>query len=332
MKAIIPVAGTGARLRPHTYTQPKALMPLAGKTVIDFTIEQLHNAGIDEFIFIVGYLGEKIQEHVTGKYPELAMHFVYQDKREGTGHAIKLAKDIVQNDELLIFMGDTYADFDVKAVLRAQASMIAVKKVDDPRGFGVAEISSDGYIKKLVEKPTIPMSNEALVGVYKIKETEVLFDCLDELFSRKIKSPGDYHLTDALQCMLEKGVAMKPFGVKLWFDCGRKESLLETNAFLLKSNGTNIHDTVLTNCSIIIPPVSIGEGAVIENSIVGPHISIGDNSRISNSIIKNSIIGAYCILDDMIINNSITGSDVVLQGNAKTLNIGDNTEINFNNI
>ncbi len=330
MKAIIPVAGTGAKLRPHTYTQPKALMPLAGKTVLDFTIEHLHKAGIDEFIFIVGYLSEKVEEHVMEKYPALTCHFIYQDKREGTGHAIRLAKDIVKDDELFIVMGDTITEFDIAEVIAAEESMIAIKRVDDPRGFGVAEINEDGYISRLVEKPTIPMSNNALVGVYKIKETKVLYDCLDRLFSDNIKSHGEYHLTDALQCMIEKGVRMKSFKVNRWFDCGRKDTLIETNAFLLKMQGTTIPENVITEDSIIIPPVSIGEGSVIMGSIIGPHISIGENTKVLNSILKDSIVGSYTTLEDMVINKSLIGSDVVLTGSAKRLNVGDNTEINFN--
>lgn len=330
MKAIIPVAGTGAKLRPHTYTQPKALMPLAGKTVLDFTVEHLQKAGIKEFIFIIGYLGEKIEEHVTEKYPNLICHFVYQDKREGTGHAIRLAKDIVNNDELIIIMGDTISEFDATSVINADETMIAIKRVDDPRGFGVAEIDDSGYISRLVEKPKIPMSNNALIGVYRIKETQVLYECLDRLFSNNIKSHGEYHLTDALQCMIEKGVKMQPFKVNRWFDCGRKESLIETNAFLLKRQGTSIPDSVVTEDSIIIPPVSIGKGSVIIGSIIGPHISVGDNTRVINSIVKDSIVGSYSTLEDMVVSKSLIGSDVVLTGAAKSLNVGDNTEINFN--
>ena len=331
MKAIIPVAGTGAKLRPHTYTQPKALMPLAGKTVLDFTIDYLYKAGIEEFIFIVGYLSEKIEEHVKNKYPQLTCHFVYQDRREGTGHAIRLAKDIVKDDELLIVMGDTITEFDIEEVIAADETMIAIKRVDDPRGFGVANIDAEGYISRLVEKPAIPMSNNALVGVYRIKETPVLYECLDRLFSDNIKSHGEYHLTDALQCMIDKGVKMKSFKVNRWFDCGRKETLIETNAFLLKTQGTSIPDSVVSESSIIIPPVSIGEGSVIVGSIIGPHISIGENTKVVNSILKDSIVGSYTTLEDMVVNKSLIGSDVVLTGDAKTLNVGDNTEINFNN-
>ena len=175
MKAIIPVAGAGTKLRPHTYTQPKALIPLAGKTILSIIVDQLSEAGINEFIFIVGYLGEKIKDYVHEKYPDLQVHFVQQSDRHGIGHAIQLAKEIVGEDELFIVLGDTICEYDVKAVLDMPYSVLGVKKVDDPRDFGVAEIGEDGFITKVVEKPQIPKSNMALVGIYRIKETGFLF-------------------------------------------------------------------------------------------------------------------------------------------------------------
>jgi glucose-1-phosphate thymidylyltransferase len=173
MKAIIPVAGAGAKLRPHTYTQPKALIPIAGKTILSFIVDQLHEAGINEFVFIVGYLGEKIQEYVKQMYPDLTTHFVYQNERQGTGHAIELTKNIVGNDEVFVTLGDTICEFDIKDVMNSPYNMLGVKKVDDPRDFGVAEINEEGFIEHLVEKPSIPKSNMALVGLYKIKESNV---------------------------------------------------------------------------------------------------------------------------------------------------------------
>jgi glucose-1-phosphate thymidylyltransferase len=166
MKAIIPVAGAGTKLRPHTYTQPKALIPLAGKTVLSIIIDQCHEAGINDFIFIVGYLGEKIQDYVKARYPKLTCHFVYQNERYGTGHAIDLAKEIVGDDEIFIVLGDTIAEYDLAEVLKSPYSMLGVKKVDDPRNFGVAEIEETGFISRVVEKPAIPKSNMALVGLY----------------------------------------------------------------------------------------------------------------------------------------------------------------------
>ena len=165
MKAIIPVAGAGTKLRPHSYTQPKALIPLAGKTVLSIIIDQLKDAGINEFIFIVGYLGDKIQDHVKHKYPDLKAHFVHQTERHGIGHAIQLTKEIVGDDEIFIVLGDTICEYNIEEVLKSEHSMLGLKKVDDPRDFGVAEINCDAVVSHVVEKPHIPKSNMALVGV-----------------------------------------------------------------------------------------------------------------------------------------------------------------------
>src|SRR4029078_4651495 len=218
MKAIIPVAGAGTKLHPHTYTQPKALIPLAGKTILSINVDQLHDAGINDFVFIVGYLGEKIQDYIKTKYPDLNCHFVYQNIRKGTGHAIDLAKQIIGNDEVFIALGDTICEYDIKEVLNSSYSMLGVKKVDDPRNFGVAEIDDDGFISRVVEKPSIPKSNMALVGVYKIKETERLFSCIQSLTEKKINSYDEFSITDALQCMIQMGAKFKSYKVPNWFD------------------------------------------------------------------------------------------------------------------
>jgi glucose-1-phosphate thymidylyltransferase len=169
MKAIIPVAGAGTKLRPHTYTQPKALIPLAGKTILSIIVDQLLEGGISEFIFIVGYLGTKIQDYVLDKYPHLKTSFVFQNERRGIGHAILQTRELVANDEIFIVLGDTICEYDVKPILDKPVSMLGVKRVDDPRDFGVAEIEEDGIISRVVEKPQIPKSNMALVGIYKIR-------------------------------------------------------------------------------------------------------------------------------------------------------------------
>ena len=193
MKAIIPVAGAGAKLRPHTYTQPKALIPIAGKTILSFIVDQLKAEGINEFIFVVGYLGEKIQDYVEQTYPNLKTHFVYQNDRQGTAHAIQLAQDIVGGDEVFIALGDTICEYDIKEVLESPTSMLGVQKVDDPRQFGVAEMNEDGMIEHVVEKPSIPKSNHALVGLYKIKDSTILFDCFQKLVKDNIDATK-YHL------------------------------------------------------------------------------------------------------------------------------------------
>lgn len=234
MKAIIPVAGAGTKLRPHSYTQPKALIPLAGKTVLSIIVDQLKEAGINEFIFIVGYLGEKIEDYVEARYPDIKAHYVHQTDRQGVGHAVELTKDIVGGDEVFVVLGDTICEYDVKEVISSPESMIGVRKVDDPRDFGVAEINEEGLIEHVVEKPQIPKSNMAMVGIYKIRESNQLFDCLESNISKGLRSYGEYNLTDALDCMIRAGVQFRPFRVENWFDCGRKETLLESNALLLK--------------------------------------------------------------------------------------------------
>lgn len=329
MKAIIPVAGAGTKLRPHTYTQPKALIPLAGKTILSIIIDQLKEAGITDFIFIIGYLGEKIKDYVQLNYPELNTHFITQNERQGTGHAIEITQEIVGDDEVLIVLGDTIAEFDIVEMITAPYSVLAIKRVDDPRNFGVAEIGEDGFITKLVEKPAIPKSNMALVGIYKIKETGVLFECLHKIQGSKLRSYDDFSLTDALDCMIQHGAQFQPMKVANWYDCGKKESLIESNAILLKKFGNSVADTSHHTNTIIIPPVSIGKGCIIGNSVIGPNVTVGDNTTINYGIIKDSIIGAYSNLYGIVLKNSLIGSDAEVKGVSRNLNIGDNTSIDL---
>jgi glucose-1-phosphate thymidylyltransferase len=329
MKAIIPVAGAGTKLRPHTYTQPKALIPLAGKTILSIIVDQLHEAGIKDFIFIIGYLGDKIQDYVKKNYPHLNCHFVQQSERFGVGHAINLTRELVGTEEVLIVLGDTIAEYDVKEIINAPYSMLGVKKVDDPRNFGVAEIEEDGFISRVVEKPSIPKSNMALVGVYKIKETDFMFSCLEKLIVTNDKGYDEFSLTDALECMMQRGARFKSFKVPNWFDCGKKESLIESNATLLKKFGGNITGAHQFENTIFIPPVSIGEGCDIRNSVIGPHVTIGEHSRLNHAIIKDSIIGSYSNLVEIVLSKSLIGNDAEVRGVNRSLNIGDNTAIDL---
>lgn len=329
MKAIVPVAGAGTRLRPHTYTQPKALIPIAGKAILSFIVDPLAEAGVRDFVFIIGYLGDKIIDYVEQKYPELNCQFVQQNLREGSGQAIALAKKFVGEDEVFIVMGDTICEFDVKKILNCPGSALGIKKVDDPRHFGVAEMDEQGNIIRVIEKPQIPKSNMALVGLYKIRETGLLFSCLADNFRQKVKSHDEYQLTDALQCMIDKDVRFSSFKVSNWFDCGRKDTLLETNSILLrKKTDVRLPDIPYEN-TIIIPPVSIADNCNIKNSIIGPNVTIGDNTVIKYSIIKNSIIGSYSNLNEVVLNSSIIGNDANIHGLTQSLNIGDNTEIDL---
>lgn len=329
MKAIIPVAGAGTKLRPHTYTQPKALIPLAGKTILSIIIDQLQQAGIHEFVFVVGYLGDKIQDFVKEKYPHLKAHFIHQNERQGLGHAIYITKEIVANDELFIVLGDSICEYDVAAVLNSPNSVLCVKRVDDPRDFGVAEMNEENKVTRVVEKPQIPKSNMALVGIYKIKESGLLFSCLEKNIHEQVMSRGEYNLTDAIECMIKQGAVIETQKVQNWFDCGKIDSLLQSNATLLKKFGHTIADDHQFENTIIIPPVSIAAGCDIKNSIIGPNVAIGEKASINYSIIKDSIIGGYSDLLDIVLTHSLIGSDTDVKGESRSLNIGDNTEIDL---
>lgn len=323
------MAGAGTKLRPHTYTQPKALIPIAGKTVLSIIIEQLHDAGVHEFVFIVGYLGDKIQDYIKETFPHIQSTFINQNERQGLGHAILLSQEHVGGDEVIIVLGDTICEYDIKEVLRSEVSMLAVKKVDDPRSFGVAELDETGNILKVIEKPQIPKSNMALVGIYKIRDTHMMYDCLAVNYRDGVKNRDEYSLTDALQCMIEKGSPFQSFKVLNWFDCGNKESLLESNATLLKKFGTSISPDHRFENVIVVEPVSIGKNCEIKNSIIGPNVAVGDNTTINYSIIKESIIGSYADLFDIVLEDSLIGSDTEVKGETRSLNIGDNTEIDL---
>jgi glucose-1-phosphate thymidylyltransferase len=329
MKAIIPVAGAGTKLRPHTYTQPKALIPLAGKTILSINVDQLHEAGINEFVFIVGYLGEKIQDYIKEKYPQLTCHFIYQNERKGTAHAVDLSRQIIGEDDVFIVLGDTICEYNIEEMLSSEWSMLGVKKVDDPRNFGVAEVDEEGFITRVVEKPSIPKSNMALVGLYKIKDSALLFECLSRIISNNIKSHDEFNLTDALECMITGGSRFKSYKVDNWFDCGRKESLLQSNSILLQKFGGTISESNKFENTIFIPPVSIAEGCDIKDSIIGPHVAVGENTIVHSSIIKASIIGSYSKIYDVMLDDSLIGNDTEIIGETRSLNIGDNTEIDF---
>lgn len=332
MKAIIPVAGIDNKLRPHTHTQPKALVPVAGKPILAHIVDTLIEGGIQEFVFITGYLGDKVESFVKRNYAEskIAFHFVRQEPREGIGHALWCAKEFLGGQEpLLIMLGDTILNLDFKSFLEGQYSMLGSNKVSVPGNFGVVEINAEGFVKKMVEKPKIPKSNLAMVGIYKIMNPPLLLESLKHITSNEIKTHGEYQLTDILMYMINKGDQFKTFNVDNWYDCGKKESLLAANAIMLSRSEYQQSPIPKFNKTIIIPPVSIGKNCKIGNSIIGPNVAIGDNSVIAYSIIKNTIIGSFSELNSTILNDSIIGNDSSLKGLSHSLNIGDNAEIHF---
>ncbi|KAB2921711.1 MAG: NTP transferase domain-containing protein [Bacteroidetes bacterium] len=323
MRAIIPVAGVGSRLRPHTYTVPKVLLNVAGKPIIGHIMDKIIAAGFDSATIIVGYLGELIKEYITANY-SITVDFVEQEERLGLGHAIYLSRHTMSKDPVLIILGDTVFDVDLAAMVRGEHSSLGVKEVADPRRFGVAEVK-DGFIAKLVEKPEHPVSNLAIVGLYYIKRPDVLLDCLKEMIKRDVRTKNEYQLTDGLQIMLERGERITTFPVEGWYDCGKPETLLETNRHLLHTTKTNgVHDGV-----VVIPPVYISPTASVKNSVVGPYATIAEGATVEDSIVRNSIISENAAVTNALLEDSIIGSNAQIKGGFKRINIGDSSELEY---
>jgi glucose-1-phosphate thymidylyltransferase len=323
MRAIVPVAGVGSRLRPHTYTVPKVLINVAGKPIIGHIMDRLIEHGVDEATIVIGYLGEKIREYILKNY-QIKVDFVEQEERLGLGHAIFLSRHTVSRDPILIILGDTIFDADLKRMMSSNHSVLGVHKVEDARRFGVAEIT-DGFIARLVEKPENPKSNLAVVGLYYIKQPQVLIDCLKELIKTNVRTKGEFQLTDALQMMIDKGEKMKTFDIQGWYDCGKPETLLETNRILL----ANAAPPTTRKGVLLQPPVFISPEAVVKNSVIGPNTTIAAGAEVENAIVRNSIISEDARVSDALLEDSIVGSNAVVRGSYKRINIGDSSELEF---
>jgi glucose-1-phosphate thymidylyltransferase len=323
MRAIIPVAGIGTRLRPHTHTMPKVLVQVAGKPILGHILDEILPLGVESVVLVTGYLGDRVKRYVEGAYPDLEVCYVDQRERKGLGHAIYLTHECVGDSPMLIVLGDTVVTADFKALVEGGRTRIGVKAVDNPQRFGVVEVDGD-TVRSLVEKPDVPPSNLAIVGLYYIVNTPLLFECLHNIVENDIRTKGEYQLTDALTCMLEKGENMGTFPVEDWHDCGRPETLLETNRVLLERSGGNGNEIP---GSIVIPPVSIDPSVVVERSVVGPHVSVAAGATILDSVVRNSILNANARVERSLLDSSLIGEGAVVLGHYQRLNVGDSSVI-----
>ncbi len=324
MRAIIPVAGGGTRLRPHTFTLPKVLLNVAGKPILGHILDKVIAEGIREATLVVGHMSEMIIEYVGAAYPNFRVDYVEQEERMGLGHAIYLSRNTLSGGPLLIIYGDTIFDVDLKPVLKGMHSSIGVREVDDPRRFGVA-VLKDGYVTRLVEKPETPVSNLAIVGVNYIVHPDLLVDALSELVEKDIRTKGEYQLTDALQIMIQRGERMTTFPVEGWYDCGTPETMLETNRILLEKRSAH----PVTDGVLIKDPVYISPSARLTDCVVGPYTTIGDNALVSESIVRNSIVSEDAVVEQALLENSIIGNGASVKGSYNRINVGNSSEIEF---
>jgi glucose-1-phosphate thymidylyltransferase len=329
-KVIIPVAGIGTRLRPHTHTAPKGLLHVAGKPILGHILDALKPMKIDEVIFVIGFMGDQIVKYVKKNY-RFKSKFIEQKELKGLGYAIYLTSPEIKNNEpVLIILGDTIFEADLLPVLGSKFDALGTKKVEDPRRFGIVE-TERGFVKKIVEKPEKPKSNRAVVGVYYITSTETFKESLKEMVQKNIRTKNEYQLTDALQLMIDKGVKFKTFEIKGWYDCGKPETLLETNRHLLsriKPTGLATYSQT-PKSSVVIPPVFVSPSAKVENSILGPFVSVADKAVIENSIIRNSIISERAKVSNCLLDSSLIGNNAEVNGVFDHLNVGDSSEIGY---
>lgn len=324
MRAIIPVAGIGSRLKPHTYSIPKVLINVGGKPILGHIIDKLLCEGIDKATFVIGHLGELIKDYVKTTHPSMDATFVEQKEALGLGHAIYTAIPTFDDKEIFIILGDTVFDVNLTEVFKNKQTALGVKTVEDPSRFGVA-VCENGKITKLVEKPKTLVSKLALVGLYYISNSDSLVKSLNTLVEKDIRTKGELQLTDALQLMIENGENIATFPVEGWYDCGKPETLLSTNQHILNQQGTRVDlKTVVIN-----HPVFIAPGAMVHNSVIGPYATIAEGCVVSDSIIKNSILGEGSKIECAMLEDSIIGNSAVIRGNFRRLNAGDSSEIEF---
>jgi len=322
VKAIIPLAGAGRRLKPQTHTMPQALLNVAGKPILGHILDELLEAGVDHAILVVGRLGDPIRSYVTSRY-RIPFDFVEQKERKGIGHAIYLARNYVDPDEpVLIVLGDTIFKADFESVIGGPMNAIGVRAVEDPSRFGVVQLR-DQRIARLVEKPESPVSNLAIVGIYYFVRSGRLFEALAEIVEGEREPRGEIYLTEAIERMIEKGEPIRAVTVNGWFDCGEPDSLLQTNRFLLEEEAARVE----VEGSIIIPPVYIASSASVVRSVIGPYVTVGEEAAITDSIVRDSIVNEHAVIENCLLDRSLVGLYAVVRGKFQRLNVGDSSEV-----
>ncbi|HYV97265.1 MAG TPA: sugar phosphate nucleotidyltransferase [Gemmatimonadaceae bacterium] len=324
MKVIIPLAGKGTRLRPHTYVTPKPMLRVAGKPVMQYIIDDLrHLGGIDEVVYITGHLKEKVEDYARKAFPVKSV-FIEQKVQDGTAGAVALAKPEIDQPVLIIFV-DTIFDADLGVINTTDADgIIWTKEVDDYQRFGVVVTDAEGNMTKIVEKPKTPISKRANIGLYYIRNWRLLYEGIAHVLTQP-KNQGEYYLTDAFQYMIDKGAKLKVIDVAGWYDAGKLDTLLDTNRVML-DKGRARRPEHAPGCTIV-DPVYVEDGVTLEDSTIGPNVSISAGAVVRRSKLRDTIIGAKAQVLDSRLSGSMVGDEVVLEGVRGTVTIGDHSEV-----
>ncbi len=332
LKIVIPMAGFGTRLRPLTWSKPKPLVSLAGKTVLDYVVDMFRSVPdfkSAEFVFILGSMlnDEMIKDYTDQHYPDLHVDYPVQPEMLGQSDAFWQAREYLHGPMLMAY-SDTLIENDFSFLNDEEADGIAwVKPVPDPRRFGVAEVDQDGWVTRLIEKPDNVENNLALVGCYYFQEAEELVSAIQEQMDRDISLKGEYYLADAINIYLERCLKMRTEKVGTWLDAGTSDAIMETNRYLLDHGRDNSEQYADLKDTVIIPPVNIHPSAQVSKSVLGPHLSLGEDAVVKNSILKDSIIGAGTHIEDSMLNASLIGHNVTISGQTGKFNLSDDSSV-----
>jgi len=322
MKLVIPLAGYGTRMRPHTFIRPKPLVNVAGKPVLGHILDRFLHLDIEEAVFIVGHLGEQIAAYVDEHYSFPVTRYVEQRELKGQSHALWLAREYLSGPLFITFV-DTIFDGPLDAIERPGIDGVAfVKEVPDPRRFGIAMTDETGRIVRFVEKPDTMEHRLALIGMYWLREGRDLVQAIEVLLAENIQTKGEYYLADALQVMIDRSAHFVTQEVDVWEDCGTIEATLQTNRYLLGHGSANDAGRTFPN-SVVISPSYIGDRVQIEGAVVGPYATILDGAVVRDAIVRDAIVGAGCTVEALLLQNSIVGDSVTLKGHFQALNVAD---------
>ncbi len=325
MKVIIPLAGKGTRLRPHTHVVPKPMLKVAGRPVMSYVMDDVLQLGnVDQVVYITGHLKEKVEAFARTAY-DIPSVFIEQDVQDGTAGAIARARDYIDAPALIIFV-DTIFDADLSIIKDSQDDgIIWTKEVEDYQRFGVVVTDENGHMTKIVEKPKTPISKRANIGLYYIRNWQLLLEGVAHVLTTA-PNKGEWYLTDAFQYMIDKGAKIKVVDVEGWYDAGQLETLLDTNRVMLDKGRARV-PAQLGEGATIIEPVYIEDGCIIEHATVGPNVSLGTGSIVRQSTVRDTVAGERVTITNASLHDCMIGDDVLIEGVAGSLNIGDHSQL-----